>query len=267
MIQINIDNAARLDDREIAALQAMLTALQSKKTARIDPSDVPDVGKESALTFIPTTKHYVDTPDPSKIFGGATQVMTPPAAPLSVTAIPAPPTVPQPPAAPSEEQSSDADAGDVDSAGLPWDARIHARNKAKKSDGTWRLKRSVDSVQESEVKAELREKVGLPAVEPINPMEAFKSAEELGMVKTITKSQIPPVPVPLPPIATSIAVPNDGTLTFPQLVPMITSGIAIGKINDAQLQAVLQSFGLATLPALISRPDLVQSVATALGLP
>lgn len=44
---------------------------------------------------------------------------------------------------------------DLDSAGCPWDARIHTSNKATIGDGTWRKKPGVDPALFESVKAEL----------------------------------------------------------------------------------------------------------------
>lgn len=51
-------------------------------------------------------------------------------------------------------------ASAVDSAGLPWDERIHSSNKALNADGTWRKRRGVTDETVAAVEAELR---GQPA--------------------------------------------------------------------------------------------------------
>lgn len=43
----------------------------------------------------------------------------------------------------------------VTMSGIPWDARIHSKSKAKKADGTWRYKRGVDKDMIAEVEKEL----------------------------------------------------------------------------------------------------------------
>lgn len=45
---------------------------------------------------------------------------------------------------------------ETDKSGLPWDGRIHAANKSKKTDGNWKAKRGVDPVLVTQVEAELR---------------------------------------------------------------------------------------------------------------
>lgn len=54
--------------------------------------------------------------------------------------------VPPPPAA----------TGDVDSKGIPWDARIHSESKATIADGSWRKRRGVDDATYATVLAELQ---------------------------------------------------------------------------------------------------------------
>ncbi len=47
-------------------------------------------------------------------------------------------------------------AVEVDSAGMPWDERIHAKSKTKKADGTWKAGRSLDPEMVKQVEAELK---------------------------------------------------------------------------------------------------------------
>lgn len=58
----------------------------------------------------------------------------------------------------SEAQATtaeDAGAPDFDSAGMPWDERIHASSRATVADGTWRKKRGVSDELVAEVETEL----------------------------------------------------------------------------------------------------------------
>lgn len=58
-----------------------------------------------------------------------------------------------------------ADDIELDSAGMPWDARIHASTKTKVKDGTWKKMRGVDEDLVAEVEAELAA-APEPEVEP-----------------------------------------------------------------------------------------------------
>ena len=65
---------------------------------------------------------------------------------------------------PTEEAAADNDTpntadvtGQVDSAGFPWDERIHSGSKSKKADGTWTYKKGASCLVPA-VEAELRAK-------------------------------------------------------------------------------------------------------------
>lgn len=46
----------------------------------------------------------------------------------------------------------------------------------------------------------------------------------------------------------------------------ITAAYTAKTLDQAMIQSAVSSVGLPSLPMLVSRPDLVQAVATALGL-
>ena len=67
--------------------------------------------------------------------------------------------------------------GQVDSAGFPWDERIHSSTKSKKDDGTWTARRGAKD-QVAAVEAELRAKgygVAAPAAPVVTPALAVPS--------------------------------------------------------------------------------------------
>lgn len=84
----------------------------------------------------------------------------------------APQDAPETAAAPVAAERA-ADPPEFDSAGLPWDERIHAPSKATNKDGTWRSRRNVDPRVVTAVEFELRAKLAEhqmaaePADEPI----------------------------------------------------------------------------------------------------
>lgn len=82
------------------------------------------------------------------VAAAAPESTSPPAVPAVPTSVPAVPASTSA-AAPAAGQS------DLDSAGCPWDARIHTSNKATIGDGTWRKKPGVDPALFESVKAEL----------------------------------------------------------------------------------------------------------------
>lgn len=175
-----------------------------------------------------------------------------------------------PPAPPHVEAIDDDDswadppggtptAGDLDSAGFPWDARIHAGSKAKmKADGTWKLKPGVDKALVEQVRAE----IGGTTI-PHNP--------------ALAEAIRPDVPVPPPPAPTltdAVAVsaelqappapPEWSTpLNFAELIQEVTKRITAGSLTADQVNgAVALATGgqLTMCNQLAARQDLIPAV-------
>ncbi len=183
---------------------------------------------------------------------------------------PAPPPPPPPPAPPALTVfAPPAGAGiEVDSKGFPWDGRIHASSRVKVADGTWRQRRNLDDATLSQVENELRALMAsrpagsadLSAV-PINTTPPAPAS--VGVVPIVSPSDIqppppPPAPVPPPP-------PVSGG-SFLGLMRAITKAYTEKVITQDQITAAVQTAGVPSLPMLAQRTDLINSVASALGL-
>jgi hypothetical protein len=187
-------------------------------------------------------------PDPKQVFGapstaGAEALPTAPEDTQAVTSIPTPPGVPAPPVVTPENTGApavpptEAPAASVelDKRGLPWDARIHASSKAKLKDGNWKLARNIDPAVVVKVEAELFAARGAAPANQVPPV-------------TVAEPEfVPPVP-PAPP-----ADPTD----FASLTMQLAALTEQGKITRDQIAAVAVTVGVASLPTLASRPDLV----------
>jgi len=159
------------------------------------------------------------------------------------------------PTAPSHSAGTDAIVpapatdGELDVNGLPWDDRIHASTRTKLVTGAWKNKRGIDATLLANVEAELKGDVA-PAPTPT--------------------PDVAPAPTPTPDLAPAPApdlapapTPDAGSITtFPALMTAITSGGLSPQIVNGAIQAV----GLASLPLLATRPDLIPKVAERLGL-
>jgi hypothetical protein len=194
---------------------------------------------------------------------------------------------------------------EVDSAGMPWDHRIHASSRAKVADGTWRQRRNLDPNVLAQVQAEMLQVMGLPAPTPTPVTQVgAQSPETIAHIpdapatpeQAFIDAVIPPpppaahavaVPVP-PPFAPSAVVPAapvaiappppstpagvatiaspSNPVTFPQLVTRITKMLAAKELTQGDIAGACQSLGIPHMPALASRPDLIPSMATALGI-
>lgn len=124
---------------------------------------------------------------------------------------------------------------EIDSAGLPWDDRIHASSKAFLSKGGgWKKKRGVDPAIVAQVEAELK-----TTLMPVPTNTAPAPVEIL----------------PAPPATSEIT-------TFAQLMSEITSN----QLDPDTVLTVVQKHGLTGMGLLAARPDLIPVIAKELGL-
>lgn len=168
---------------------------------------------------------------------------------------------------------------EVDASGIPWDARIHASTKTKTADGCWKKKRGVPDEERDRVEAELKATMAAPAAaapeassptpppapEPSSPApEASAPSAPAAPAPAPT----PEAPAPAAPEAASPtpppAAPAQGSITFPELMQKVTGATSAGKLNNETINYVLQEHGIASLPLLAARPDLLPSVAAKL---
>lgn len=157
---------------------------------------------------------------------------------------------------------------ELDSEGLPWDGRIHSSSKEKLVKGaTWKLKRGVDKALVEQVKTELRAAMAIPAVsaEPLAPAQP-QATEALhpngNPFSTSTVNNLIAAGNGAQPAAATAPASVGPIDTFAKLMPAITKA----KLDPAFVTAVVQQFGLPSMPVLATRPDLIPQVAEALGL-
>lgn len=193
----------------------------------------------------------------------------------------------------------------VDSAGMPWDHRIHASSRAKVTDGTWRQRRNLDLNVLASVEAEMKAVMGLPPVPstaqavatPTTGTGGYEATGSVASPAVLTPEQAfvasvptPPaavaVPVP-PPFADSVVIPavppsispatvsagaavtaspSSAAPTFPQLVGRITKMLAAKELDQAAIAGACAALNIPHMPALAARPDLVPAMAAALGI-
>lgn len=143
-------------------------------------------------------------------------------------------------AAASPGTAPEATGVELDSDGLPWDHRIHSGSKGKLAKTQqWKKKRGVDPEEVTRVEAELRAAMSASPAAPIEPAA--------------------PAPAPAPQ-ASAPAAPTSAITTFPALMQRITGE----GIPAADVTAAVNKQGLAALPLLAARPDLIPAVAAEL---
>jgi hypothetical protein len=137
---------------------------------------------------------------------------------------------------------------EVDSEGLPWDARIHAKNRAKTSNGKWTRLRNISPTLVRTILNELRSngfRVPAPPVAPVPVPPAI------------------PTPPPIPPVAP--AVPTTPAVAesddpFMDLFARITTDTAAGKLTKAHVTATVNKFGLPSLAMVVGNLALIPQI-------
>jgi hypothetical protein len=262
-------------------------------------SSLPTVG------YKPPEYIHVVAPPPAEPFGahGFGGHGKPPAPPVEPMALPA--EAMEPPAPPPVDPLNPdglvfypkAIAAERDADGLPWDGRIHSSSKALLVDGKWRQRRNTDPAVVAAVTAELRAALGAPAAPvstvtlesltpqpspmelsavrlspPVSTVPAYSGVTPaldaaIAPTEAFLRRDIPVPPVELPPLPALAVVPPppppaDATMTFPEFMRAITSArIPPGTVLDA-----CKAVGMPSIPALNQRPDLIPTVAAALGV-
>jgi len=169
----------------------------------------------------------------------------------------------------------------VDSAGYPWDERIHSSSQAINADGTWRLKRGVDLVLVTQVREELR------GAAPEAPVAGDHGSPELnadavklesifgqGAAGATIADITPVIPalvapsapvVPVPPVSPAPA--PTGSITFPQLMQRVTAMCAAKIMTIERVLDAAKAEGVDSIPLLATtHADKVGAVAARLGV-
>lgn len=185
------------------------------------------------------------------------------------TAVPLPPALSaSPPVAPIPAPPGPAVAAELDSRGYPWDNRIHASNRSKKLDGSWKNKRGVDP--NLIVACEAQNKPGPTAAPAAAIATAAGAATTAASVASAPLAPPPPFSVSVPPATPSAAAvssaPTTGAIDFRGLMMKIQTGTAAGKLTSEQVNAALATVGLTPtdMPQLIGNALYVASVNAAI---
>lgn len=190
----------------------------------------------------------------------------PPLMPLPAPGPVVPPVVaapPMPPAPPAEDDGAPNPAPPmVDSAGLPWDERIHAQTRGLNADNSWRRRRGVDDATFDAVTAELKARgVSPPPVAPLplNPTPPV-------MMTPPMPANPEPAGVPMvspEPVVTTVTDPSPAALQsvdFSQFMQHISGQMAK---PGADGQPMVHAAYLATLTIEISNAFVTAGIIVA----
>lgn len=186
----------------------------------------------------PTSPEEAVTIDPAAAFGS----------PQPAPAAPAPEITP-----PSEPTAGSASG--VDSAGLPWDERIHSSSRATTQDGTWRYRKGVSEDTKRAVEAELK---GQPASPPV-PAPAPAPVAPVAPQPPSSTAPAAPTPPSAPPVSPATA-PTTGLPPFPAFMSRMMPYTRDGKTSLARIGELAASLGVASLPSLAGAPELIPSL-------
>jgi hypothetical protein len=180
-------------------------------------------------------------------FGATVNIPAPPALPLSAAFGPGPQLVPAPPL----PQGNPAPTI-LDSAGFPWDKRIHSSSHAQNTNGTWRAQRGVSLSVVAEVEAELR--------------------QQYGIMSKADKQAPPPPPQPaaaadIVPVPAAASTPTSASdITFPAFVAKLSAAIQNNKLTEAEFTQTCAFAGVGNLTLLGQRLDLLPAVNAQIDL-
>lgn len=177
--------------------------------------------------------------------------------------------------------TAEAPASAADSAGIPWDERIHSETRKTNADGTWRFRRNLDVNVKNTVMAELKSRAtGMPVSLPAVPTTAHVAAP--GIVppppaavppppvtpQPPVNDVAPPAPVQLPlqsdvglPVAPIAGPVSTAPVTsFRDLMTKVNVALAAGRLTQPQLAEACKASGVDSVSALAAQPMHVPTV-------
>ncbi len=183
-----------------------------------------------------------------------------------------------------EEESVANVAGEVDSQGLPWDARIHSSNKKKSATtGAWVRRRNVAELTYNNVVAELS--AGLLNAAPVAvPQPVFDPAQFNQVVQAVPAHVSAPVyaapvqaepvyvapvaevaPVVAQPVAQVQTAATQATPTIADLFGKIQQLLTVGQADQAYLNSITHRLSVQyqvqvnNFNDIAARPDMIAS--------
>lgn len=122
--------------------------------------------------------------------------------------------------------------GEVDSEGIPYDARIHSSSREKVANGTWRNRRGVDKALVEQVKASYR---GAPVQSaPVQPQQQVYQAPVVQQSAPVAQPVIAPMPT-----MNSGHTSDSFVANFPQIFATL---ITEGKITQEYVNTLKAHF-------------------------
>ena len=148
---------------------------------------------------------------------------------------------------------------ELDSTGLPWDARIHAATRARNVDGSWRTKRGADKDEVASVSAHLRALVG-GAPAPVEETPVLLVTDANGELVRAPEPVVPPPPPPAPAPAAAMTTAQ----LFAGFMRKITPLQSAGRLTAVAVNEACAEVGIAAVRDLMVRADLIPLMEAAI---
>lgn len=262
MIDINVETPAglRLAAQFLIDHAALREALERGEVpaGTLTPPPPPPPPPSSVVPFAP--------PAPSAAAPSAIPPV-PPAAPSPPASLaPIAPSAPVP-AAPSATAVS---ADEHDSAGIPWDARIHQKGKSKKKDKTWKLQKGIAEATVAAVLQELTAQGRVRAAAGEVPAPpSFPGSVPVPPVSGSMPAPLPPGAMSAPGVATDGGIPAP-SVNFPgsavPVPPAPVLGVPAPGVVQVGFRELVQKISAARNANRITAEEVNQCVAAA-GVP
>jgi hypothetical protein len=252
---ITLDGLEKLE--LIRNLHVAISALYGGQVAAVTHVGVPTLDHVALVEHgdTPDTQVHLPPEDDAAALLAHGGVIPPPGAGTDSTpALPSGNVVAPPPgtAAPTAEVR-------LDSAGMPYDIRIHSGAMSTKKDGTWTAKRGVSDLVIAQVEGEHRAAGYGHAVSP-------------GVTTTITPAPaagttvVTPPPSGVAPPPAGVPGPPTDANAFRELVNVMGTKMQGGELNKAQIDGALAAIGLKAIPELQQNLHLIDTLKLHLGL-
>ena len=248
----------------IAFCQAMGGSVEIPLKVAIESVDIPKFDSPTSATpSQPVETDVTETPDAN--VGGAVNPNSQPPQEVVSTA----------PSAAEPAASAPTVSGELDSAGLPWDERIHAGTKTQNKDGTWKIRRGVDKALVEQVKAELVGGQQQPAPQQTTPAQTgdthpssiFAQGNQQQPVQNQAAADANGQnPFQVQPQGGQQQQPAPTAMTWPDFLNRMTTAQSNGTFNQQAAEKFLQANNVKNIALLANRADLFESFCQSVGI-
>ena len=286
---LHIEISGDLDRREWQGVKALAMIMLGEVSADALTRETIEAGPmEARIETIARAPEPAPVPTPPAAVVPAPPVAeaapVPPAPSIDPGAVP--PSESLMAAAAQAAAAAVAAGAELDSAGFPWDARIHAGTKSTKKDGTWTYKRGVDDALVKAVEAELRAVMAAPTAATVPSAPETPPAPPLGVTDPAAAfgggapasspasvpappsegaaTQAPPAPPVAPSPADTPSAPTgeagaspEAIGEFARVMRVVVGKQTAGTLSTELTTRIAQQLGLTGVRDLARRPDLI----------